>query len=279
MRIGIDIGASYIKAGLLWEGKVSKFVRLPTGKTKQEFLDRLVEIIRGMSGGNAIGIGIGCPGPANYKMGVIHDTVNLPLKEFNIKQYLRGFFKTDIIMENDAVAFALGEAIYGAGIGKRMIVGITLGTGVGGGIVLDRKPLLGQGNAGHVSMMVLRNEPSADKFFKYKTFETMCSERGLIARAKGFKTGLEMAEAARKGNAGAIAAFNAYGHDLGLWIGSVIGVLDPDVVVVGGGLAQNWEFFQDEMRKAILEVTPFKAEVVKQENEHSVVLGAASLIE
>ncbi len=279
MRIGIDIGGTNIKAGILTQGQLSRFVTLPTGKTKEEFLDRLIEIIRNLSGGHTLGIGIGCPGPANYALGLILKAHNLPVNDFNLKHYLRTFFKTEIIIKNDTVAFTLGEALYGAGENKRLVLGITLGTGVGGGIVLDRKPVLGKGNAGEVCSMVVRDSISDDPKFKYNTFETLCSERGLVKRAIGFNTGSEMFEAASKGNNKIIQVFKEYGRDLGICLGSVITILDPDIVVLGGGLCKSWKFFQESMHKAIKEVTPFEVDVVPPANEYAGVIGAASLID
>ncbi len=273
MRIGVDIGGTSIKAGILWAGEVKSFCKLPTGKTKQAFLDSLIELIRAHLGGHVIGIGIGCPGPANYPLGIIRKTPNLPIQDFNLKHYLKRFFKTDIVIENDAACFTLAEAKFGAGKGKHLVLGLTLGTGVGGGIVHDGKLLRGQGNAGHFSRLILSTErakPSA-------SFEMLCNERALISDTS-FKTAEELFAAAKKGNKPALKTFSEYGHVLGLGIGSLISAFDPDVFVVGGGLSNFWKFFESEMHKAIKEVTPFKAQVVRSRLQNAGIIGAASLI-
>jgi glucokinase len=278
MRIGIDIGATTIKAGTVVAGQLKKHSTLPSGQDQHTFLDNLVELIRDCLGGHVLGIGIGCPGPADYPHGLILKTPNLPVQNFNLKHYLKQFFKTEIVMENDAVCFALGEALFGAGKGHKKVVTVTLGTGVGGGIVIDGSPYRGMGNAGHFSQMVINDKRVKHRFFSYESFEVLCNEQGLLARAPGFASGLEMCKAAQAGNTQALKAFSEYGHSLGLALGSLIACLDPEVVVVGGGLSKAWAFFESEMRSTISEVTYFKARVVCSGLEHGAILGAASLV-
>ncbi|MBW2988546.1 ROK family protein, partial [Candidatus Woesearchaeota archaeon] len=276
MAVGLDIGASYIKGGIIKDGRVTNFIRLPTGKTKEQFLATLTRAINTLAKGESW-VGLAVPGPADYARGIILDAPNLPVRNFNLQAHLKKELNIELTMANDAVCFTLAEALCGAGKGKSLVIGVTLGTGVGGGIVLNGKPLLGCGNAGHFSRMVLRNEPSKDHFFKYQTFEVLCSERGLLARAPGFNSGLEMANAARNGDKEALVAFREYGRDLGLGVGSLIAIFDPDIVVIGGGLSGNWDLFESEMRGAIAEVTSFKAEVVKHHLEQPGIVGASLL--
>ncbi len=278
MRIGLDIGGHFIKAGLIDKGSVKRFTEFPAGTGREGFLASINLAIEDVLEPGLEGIGVGCPGPADYKKGIILDTPNIPIPGFNLRQYLQKKFNLPLAFTNDAIAFSVGEALYGAGRGKNLILGITLGTGLGGGIILNGKPMVGKGNAGHFSSLILCNQPSKDHYFKYFSFEVLCSERGLLARAPKFNSAKAVAEAAITGNRQARAAFDEYGHDLGLGIGSLIAAFDPDVVVVGGGISRAWPLFEKTMNQAVAEVTHISAKVVKQQNPHSAVLGAAEIL-
>ena len=270
MRVGVDAGGTSIKAGLVSRGKVIKFLKVKAPHHKDEYISALINVIEKLWHQKVTVIGIGIPGPADYKEGIIGKTPNIPLGGVNLKLALKRF-KVPIKFENDAVCFALGEAKYGIAAGKKVVVGITLGTGVGGGIIVDGKPFKGQGNAGHVCQIVICDEYSNDKFFKFHTLESRCSARAFHASPKLLQ------KSAEHGNRQAIKAFDDYGKSLGVGIGTLIGILDPDMVVVGGGLAKSWHLFKDSMKETIKQITPFKANVVKFKLKHSALLGAAGL--
>ncbi len=278
--IAIDLGGTIIKAaviGYLDSPSLMNFTTIRTPKTRNELLKALVELIYKLEE-KPDKIALSCPGPADYFRGFLLATPNLPLAFFNLKSFLEKHTSAIVVMENDAVCFTLGEANYGAAKGKQLVLGITLGTGFGGGIVYKGKPFKGLGNAGHFSKMVLRNEPARDHFFKYKTYEVLLSERGLLARCPRFSSGLEMKKAAEQGDIEAIEAFSSYGKDLGLAVGSLIAAFDPDCVVIGGGLTKNWDLFAEVMFNVIREVTEFKAEVLHSKFEEPQLFGAASLL-
>ena len=102
MKIGVDIGGTKIKAGLIRNGEIIEKITLLTPKTKKKIIEQIVFIIDLLNSSKVNFIGIGCPGPADYEKGIIRDTPNLPLKGVKLKQILDRKFKKKIIMQNDA---------------------------------------------------------------------------------------------------------------------------------------------------------------------------------
>lgn len=175
-------------------------------------------------------------------------------------------------IENDARCFVLAETRFGAARGARHVVGITLGTGAGGGVIVDGKLHRGaHANAGEIWSMPLRG----------KWLEHFVSTTGLM---QGFKeaggqeenlTVAQIADLARAGNAAAQAAFQAYGTDVAITCETIRALLDPEVIVIGGSIAQARDVFGEEFvnRTAKLELRIAWAEL----GAAAGVIGAASL--
>ena len=199
------------------------------------------------------GIGIGMPGPADYARGIISKTPNLSLRNLNIKKPLQKAFHVPVTCENDANCFALAEAVLGAGKGKSTVVGITLGSGFGSGIIINKKIFHGKGNAGEFGHTTLCFHGPRCRCGNIGCIEEYCSARGVLRLAKGMKahTPLEVHNLAEKGNKQARAVFLKYGFYLGTGLVNIIHSLDPDSIVIGGGISGAYKYFQSSMKETV----------------------------
>jgi glucokinase len=263
MIIGLDIGGHSIKAGLVSNNKIIKKIKISIGKNKKQSLKNIFEIIKKLDNNKVKSIGIGIPGPADYEKGVIGKTLNLPLNNINLKSIISKKFKKKVVMSNDANCFVLGESIR---LKKKNVVGLTLGTGVGGGIVIDGKLYHGKGNAAELGHSTI----------KYDGVKSKCGNNGCIesyVSARGIKRDYGKSPDKLKST----KAWNEIGEKLGITITNLANVFDPDVIVIGGGISNAYNLFQNSMNKTIKKRTFNKVKVVKG-SQDSGILGAASLI-
>jgi glucokinase len=193
-------------------------------------------------------IGIGAPGPILGRA-IIVSPPNLPgWINVNIKSLLHKKLKKTIYIENDANAAAFGEFCFGAGKGFRNLVYITLSTGIGGGIIIDGRIYTGSiGTAGEIGHMVI--DPKGPR--------CGCGNRGClealaagpaIAKMAGKKNALEAELAARKGDKRAIKAINTAAKYIGIGIGNLNNILNPDIFVIGGGVSNMGRLLLDPVK-------------------------------
>ena len=199
-----------------------------------------------------LGIGIGIPGPVSPK-GVVNKCVNLGWGVFNVQETLSQLTGFPVKAGNDATVAALGEYYRGGGLGAESMVMVTLGTGVGGGIVLDGKIVSGaHGAAGEIGHMVInRAETEPCGCGKKGCVEQYCSATGIVRVAKQFLAQTDEPSLLRKENLTCKDVFDAGKTDpvaqrvleqvyayMGEFIANVCDVLDPDTVVIGGGVSK-----------------------------------------
>ncbi len=201
-----------------------------------------------------IGIGIAVPGPVNNN-GIVNRCTNLGWGVFHIAEALSQLVDFPVTACNDATAAALGECWKGGGEGYQNLLLVTLGTGVGGGIVLDGKPLYGaRGAAGEIGHIVLnREEPRLCTCGKYDCAEQYCSATGIVRTAKQIlsecpqesllrnETVLSckaVFDAAAQKDSVAIRIVEQVYSDLAELIADICNTLDPEVVVIGGGVSK-----------------------------------------
>lgn len=226
--IGLDVGGNKI-LGVLFEGeKALKKIKEKTPQTKEEFLKVLGKIICELSGDSVpSGIAIGFAGMID-KNGKILRSPNIKfLDGFNLKEYLEEKFKTKVFIENDVKCFTYAEMREGAGKGVKNLVGITLGTGIGGGIIINSRLYRGaNGSAGEIGHMIIDGE---------KSFEQLASAKGVFRQTD--KDIFELEKEARAGNNEAIKIFSENGKNLGIGLANIINILNPEMIVIGGGLS------------------------------------------
>ena len=201
-----------------------------------------------------LGLGIGVPGPVSGK-GVVNRCVNLGWGVFNIAEALSALTGFPVKAGNDANVAALGEFWKGGGRGCENMVFVTLGTGVGGGIVIDGKLLHGShGSGAEIGHMVLRpQEPERCGCGKRGCVEQFCSATGIVRMAKrklagchtpsvlrdmGAFAAKDVFDAGKAGDAFALEILDEYFRLLGEFLGSLCSVADPEIVVLGGGVSK-----------------------------------------
>lgn len=243
MRIGIDLGGTKTEGVLLApDGSIVHRERRPTPAEDgyEAILGTIVALIIDLKkrAGKPCSIGIGTPGSISVKTGMLKNSNTVALNGMPLLQDLENTLRQSVRIQNDANCFALAEAKSGAGRGKRVVFGVILGTGVGGGIVLDGNVHDGPNHvAGEWGHNVL--EPTGPECYcgKRGCVETLVSGPGL-ARDDG--RGLEGPEVVARAEAGephAVQSLDRYVTRLGHALSYVVNILDPDIIVLGGGLS------------------------------------------
>ena len=252
---GVDLGGTTVKLAYFDQtGKLLEKWEIPTNTAEsgKAILPDIAASIRNYLQVNQIdestilGLGIGVPGPVSGK-GVVNKCVNLGWGVFNIAEELSALTGFPVKAGNDANVAALGEYWKGGGKGCDNMVFATLGTGVGGGIVIEGKLLHGaHGSGAEIGHMVLnRSETATCGCGKHGCVEQYCSATGIV-RLAGLHgmtnvTCKDIFDAAKAGEKVALEVMDEYYEYLGEFLGSLCSVIDPEVVVLGGGVSKAGE--------------------------------------
>ena len=242
--IGVDVGGTKILAGLLdGEGRVLERheVETPTG-SQDALLDGLVAAVGALPADGVGAIGFGLPSRIDRRTGATLGSVNIPLRELSFRDVMAERLRLPTAVDNDANVAALAEWRLGAGRGTSDLVMLTLGTGVGGGLVLDGRPYRGWAELGHV-VVVAGGEPCQGTCTGHGHLEAVASGTAADRAAQrlwgGDAGAEELVERARAGDDEARAALAEIGRLLGAAIGSFVNVFGPEVVVIGGGFGSG----------------------------------------
>jgi glucokinase len=255
--LAFDVGGTKLAAAVFGSDhrRLCKVQSLPAmAKQKPSVtllnLKRVGEQSRKQAGvdGQPLAVGMGSPGPLDTRNGRLLAVDNLPnLAGFDMKGFIEHEFGAPLYLENDANCFALGEAMQGAGRGKAIVVGVTLGTGFGCGIVIDGKILTGTtDNAGEVAYCPVAGG----------TFDQMLSGGGVqrfYTRITGKEAPApkEIGEMAEQGDADALETWRFYGEAVGTALGTISAILDPSIVVLGGSVARRLPLFREPLEKKL----------------------------
>ena len=190
-------------------------------------------------------IGFGLPSTIDQRTGRVVGSVHVPLADFDFRDHAAERFSVPVALDNDGNAAAIAEWKIGAGKGSSHMVMLTLGTGVGGGLILDGKPYRGYVGAGaEIGHMVLEygGAPCSGNCTGHGHFEQVSSGGAADRRAVELlgpdATGRELVGAARAGNQEALEAIRDIGRRLGAALGSLVNIFNPEVIVIGGGFSQ-----------------------------------------
>ena len=271
---GVDVGGTTVK--LAWfdeEGTLLHKWEIPTVTEGggSAILPDIAKAVEGFLAENkidksqVIGIGVGVPGPVNDQ-GVVNRCVNLGWGVFNVAQTLSELTGLPVRAGNDANVAALGEAWKGGGMGCDNMVLATLGTGVGGGIIIGGKPVSGAhgagGELGHIPLCKDETEPCGCG--KFGCAEQYCSATGVVRVTKRYLdahdtpsvlrdletlTAKDIFDAAKAGDAAAQEALEQVYDLMGQFLASICCVADPEVVVLGGGVSRAGQPLLDGTRK------------------------------
>ncbi len=271
---GIDIGGTTVKLGMFEkDGNLLEKWEIPTRKKNNgEYIlgdvavslkEKLAE--NKLSTEDVLGAGIGVPGPVTED-GVVHQCPNLGWGIFNVADQFRKLSGIENVKAgNDANVAALGEMWLGGGKGSENIVMITLGTGVGGGVVLGGKILTGdRGAAGEIGHLCVNyDEPDTCGCGKRGCLEQYASATGIVKEAKRLLardnretvirkehlSAKAIFDAAKEGDEVAVELTEKLGWYLGLACSYLAQIVDPEVFVIGGGVSRAGEFLLDVIRK------------------------------
>jgi glucokinase len=287
--IGVDVGGTKIQAGAIKpDGEIiCEPVTFDTGGNDESekifgrITDSIDKVIKnsGSERADILGIGMGVTGPLDSNDGTILECPQLPTMHFYpLRDKVYEKFELPVFMDNDANALLLGESIWGAGKGYRTTLGFTLGTGLGCAIVIDNKLFTGaNGMAGEIW-------PSPSK---EGTIEDIVSGRGVSSTyqrlTNQLKTSKEISQLAFEGDSNAIETWNIFGGALAFALAWGINLIDPDIVILGGSIANSINLFYDSMdrnlRKYICPVPATKTKVVKAAlGDNAGFIGAAALV-
>ncbi|QLE58908.1 ROK family protein [Nostoc sp. TCL26-01] len=253
--IGIDVGGTAIKLGRFNENGVclqSLTVVTPQPPTPEAVFMVMVEAIAQIDPDNqTIAIGVGTPGPADATGRIAQIAINLPgWINIPLADWLEAKTGKPTVIDNDANCAGVGEAWLGAGRGLQNFILLTLGTGVGGAIILNGKLFVGhQGAAGELGLITLKPDGFMCKSGNQGSLEQYTSIKAI--RRRTGKEPAELGALAEAGDEEALAFWREYGRDLGIGLASIIYILTPEAIVIGGGVSASCEFFLPTLKAEI----------------------------
>lgn len=268
--VAIDCGGTWLKGALVdADGALTHRERERTDHSRgaASMVEGLATLARKVSGEKRVAaVGVAMPGSVDAERGVVHQSPNFPeVREFalgpNLAYALENSAK--VVVENDANAYAVGEMWKGAARGYRSFLCLTLGTGVGGAVVLDGRLWRGaRGMAGELGHTPLHADGPPCTCGSRGCLEVYASARGLrrafeAAKADGKRTSVaaptpeELAQAAREGDPAAREAWETVGRRLGAAVAGLLNAFDVEAVVLGGGLSAEWDLFGESVRQQV----------------------------
>lgn len=265
--LGVDIGGTNVKMGLVEDGNILKRVVFKTSKEVEKLVNDIYVNLNKLKKECQVeevgGIGIGCPGIIDVKNGVVDIAYNLGWQDIHLKELLEEKTKLEVRLSNDANVAGFGETIYGEGRGYKNVIVLTLGTGVGGAIIIDGK--LYEGNRGKGAelghTLLVKNGRkctcgrrgcaetyvAASRFLKDARHYALNS-KGLLSQqvVDGDVHQIKcetVFNAADQGDLGAKAIVDKYIENLGEFVMDMCNIFRPEMVILGGGMSYSGETF------------------------------------
>ena len=275
MLIGVDLGGTNIRAGLIDNGAITtvNHVLLSEKDSVQKTLSQLISIIAPLIQPGVEGIGVGVPSVVDIENGIVYDVVNIPSwKKVELKKILETEFKIPVRINNDVNCFALGEHQYGQAKAYSSFVALALGTGLGAGIIINNELYAGNNcGAGEIGSL-----PYLDKDFEFYTsssfFESIYST-----------SAMQTHKDALNGDPKALNIWAEYGFHFGNVIKAVAYTFDPEAIILGGSISKAYPFFEAAMKKAmgnfLFPETIKRLKIIQSQTENIALLGAAALVE
>jgi glucokinase len=257
--IGVDVGGTKISVATLENGVLSEPVLRNTDIADSDVLvDQLIAAIRAAGAADAVGIGV--PSVVEFATGMARHSVNIPLEGVPLRRLLSDRLGVPVYVDNDGNCAALAEA-YDDDLNALagVLVMITVGTGIGGGIVLNGRVFRGATGAapelGHIIVAADLTDGAPEPLPRAPqpwSLEALASGRALdeLGRQRGFPDGSAVVVAAREGDERALDALRILGERLGIGIANVVNLFDPDLVVIGGGVCRAGELLLEPARRS-----------------------------
>ncbi len=264
--LGIDLGGTKIAMGIVDEnGNITKRKIIDT-KTEEGFnavVERIAESANSIMKGEKVEmIGIGSPGSIDHEKGVVRFSPNFPgWIDVPLGPAISSKTGLKVVVENDANAFAVGEKWFGVAKGYTNVLGITLGTGVGGGIICDNRVFRGSTGIGaELGHVIVEPNGYLCGCGNHGCLETIASATGISRLAREWKerypdtsikefSAKEVLDAAKRGDPLGMKVFERVTEALGIAIGSFVHIFNPQVIVIGGGVSRAGTFLLEGIEK------------------------------
>lgn len=312
-RIGIDVGGTNVKIALVdSDGKIGYSNTIPTraemgyeytiNNMKQAIRDLMTETK--LSAKDIEGIGFGLPGQVDFKSGIVRLITNIPgWVEIPLAKMIEDEFHIPTRIDNDVRCAALGELNFGAGKGCENLICITVGTGIGSGLIINGKLVRGASNAageiGHIKLQMhdgpicgCGDTGCLEAFASGPSIVAMAEEYIMGGKSTKYRemanggtiTPFIVAEAAKAGDPVARRIFTRMGEYIGIGMASVVNLLNPERIIVGGGVADAGDILltplKETIKKRAMKIAGETVEVVPAQLGNTAgVIGASLLIE
>lgn len=271
--IGVIFGGKHLSAARIENGVIADIVHREVNNREAEevILSEIIHTINSVYTDSVAGIGVGVPSLVDVKHGIVINPTNIPSwHKVHLKDILEEQFNVPVYINNDANCFALGEKYFGVAKDYENIAGITIATGFGVGIIINGKLYSGR-NAGAGEFCSI---PYRDHDYEY-----YCSTK-YFEEKYGLKNEILLARAKKKDKI-ALAIYELFGMDLGNAIKTIMYALDPDAIVIGGIMAEAYDFYKEAMLKTvnsfIYKGTVKNIKIFKSTEANIPVYGAAAL--
>jgi glucokinase len=271
--IGIDLGATNIRGAVVTGDTLSEIVsnRIHSDGSVEDVLNDVYQVVDALMDNSVKAIGIGVPSVVDVAEGIVYDVLYIPSwVEVPLKKLMEARYHIPVFVNNDANCFAVGEYHFGKGKGVGSMIGLTLGTGLGAGVIINNKLYAGYNcGAGEFGL------------FNYldNILEYYCS--GSFFQNVYQLDGVQVFEDAKKGDARALKLYEELGTHIGHAIKMVMYAYDPQLIILGGSVRHAYDFFQKKMWEQIKTFVFTKsAERIRVEIsglQNSGILGAAAL--
>jgi glucokinase len=271
--IGIDIGGTHLRGGLVVEHNLSPILtrRISAQGSVEEVLQELFMLTDQLINQSVKAIGIGVPGLVDTNLGIVYDVVNIPSwKQVPLKQRMEDRYHLPIHINNDANCFVLGEFYFGKGRDYDSMIGLTVGTGLGSGIIINKKLYAGKnGGAGEFGMI-----DYLDKYYEYyasgQFFKNVYQTEGEIVFRR-----------AAEGDEWALKMYEEMGSHLGNALKTILYALDVELIILGGSVRHAFPYFSKALWRSLQNFVFQNAlknlRIEVSELENSGLLGAAAL--
>ncbi len=266
--IAIDMGGTNLRIAIVRSNKIIKYHKEKTPKTSLEIKRRIFDLVGGYMSDTIKGIAVSSPGP--LKDGTIKNPPNLPLKNYNLKKALQNKFKVTAVVKHDADCVAFAEAKLGSK--KKNFILLTLGTGIGGGIIINGEIYRGTGYAGELGHIVINNGKYLENLAASKRLKKVTKE--IFGESKTFSDLIKIKNQKSK------KLLNEFTKYYGQGIASLINCFDPEVVVLAGGVSEAGEEFIKLIRANASKYStlPKKTSIIWTKLKHPGILGASLYI-
>jgi len=271
--LGIDLGGTHVRAGVVSEGHLENIasVRIPATGSVEEVLETMYQLIDPLVNESIKAIGIGVPSVVDIENGIVYDVQNIPSwKVVELKKILEERYHRPVLVNNDANCFALGEKYFGKGRKAHSMIGLTIGTGIGAGIIINDKLYpgvnCGAGEFGNVAYL--------DQYYEYyasgQFFENCYQTNGEVVFQK-----------AQSGDPLSIMILEELGTHIGNAIKMILYTFCPELIILGGSISKSYSFFErtmwEQIHTYVYSNTLEHFDLAISDLENSGVLGAAAL--